>query len=360
MMTDFAAVPNTDGALVLTQDGFIYCVSPGGPPELFADMSDMIVDNGDTEEGLLTLIFHPAYPAEPYVYIYRNAPKSAGQSGFAWYDRISRFEVNLDSQVLDLGSEEIVIQVMDPQIQHNGAGPIGFGPDGYLYASFGDGGLFAWDTYASQHIDASQYTDTLLGKILRIDVLNPPEGEPYGIPEDNPFFDGAGPNADEIWAYGVRNPWRGAIDPVTGDLWVAEVGDGAYDEVIGIVPAGNYGWPIREGPVCWHDREPCDPPPDYIEANVNIPHSGAAECAVIGGVIYRGSQMPELDGWFIYSDYCTGDIWGIDTQDGAATPVKLADVEPAMPITSIRTLPDGELAIVPYLTGGILTLEPKP
>ena len=202
--------------------------------------------------------------------------------------------------VLDSSSEYILLQVAQPAANHNG-GQLAFGPDGYLYIALGDGGL------ANDAFGNAQNGRTLLGAILRIDVHG---GTPYAIPQDNPFINA--PNVrDEIWDFGIRNPWRFSFDRLTGDLYIADVGQGQYEEV-DFEPAAsgggyNYGWPIMEGFHCFQNL-PCDvnaftlPVTEYT-------HSDG--CAITGGYVYRGQQFPSLQGVYFFGDYCSGIIWGL-------------------------------------------------
>lgn len=247
----------------------------------FLNIEDRVNDSSN-EMGLLGLAFHPNYAQNGFFYV--NYTGSGGDTF------ISRFQANGDTA--DPNSEMILLTVPQPFPNHNG-GVMAFGPEGYLYAGLGDGGA-GGDPFGN-----AQSLETLLGKILRIDVDS---AEPYAIPPDNPF-------GDEIWVYGLRNPWRMSFDKSTGDLYIADVGQNAWEE-INFLPAGspggaNFGWDYREGAHDYEGNGPdgmIDPVVEY-----SIPENG---CSVIGGFVYRGS-IPEWNGIYLYGDYCAGSVWGL-------------------------------------------------
>ncbi len=238
------------------------------------------VNDIEREQGLLGLAFHPAYEQNGYFYV--NYTDYAGDTV------ISRFRAQGDAA--DQDSETVLLRVEQPYINHNG-GAVVFGPDGYLYLGLGDGGA-AGDPFKN-----GQNTNSLLGKILRIDVDN---GDPYAIPSDNPF-------GNEVWAYGLRNPWRISFDRATGDLWIGDVGERTWEEIdylrAGLPGGANFGWSIMEGSH-GYDDEP--------QLGLRLPASEYSHdygCSVTGGYVYRGA-MPEWNGIYLYGDYCTGFIWG--------------------------------------------------
>lgn len=238
------------------------------------------VNDLDREQGLLGLAFHPSYQQNGYFYV--NYIDAAGDT------IISRFHAQ--DNTADRNSETILLKVQQPYTNHNG-GALAFGPDGYLYLGLGDGGG-SGDPFRN-----AQNKNSLLGKILRIDVDH---GNPYSIPSDNPF-------GNEVWAYGLRNPWRISFDRVSGDLWIADVGEATWEE-INYLPAGstggvNFGWSIMEG------NHGYDGPPQLSLRWPVAEYNHADGCAVTGGYVYRGS-MPEWNGIYLYGDYCTGFIWG--------------------------------------------------
>jgi glucose/arabinose dehydrogenase len=262
----------------------------------FLDISSQISCCG--ERGLLGLAFHPNYPENGFFYV--NYTDLNGNTS------ISRFQVSDDPDRADAGSEVRLLGVEQPYRNHNG-GVVEFGPDGYLYLGLGDGG-----SGGDPH-NNGQNTQALLGKILRIDVDG---GELYAIPADNPFVDGGG--AQEVWAYGLRNPWRFAFDRQTGDLYIADVGQNQWEEV-NFLPAGspggaNFGWNYLEGSHSFLSG--ANVPEGLVNPVAEYDHSMG--CSVTGGVVYRGEQLPEWQGIYLYGDYCSGLIWGLfRSEDGA-------------------------------------------
>ncbi|MBC7876648.1 MAG: PQQ-dependent sugar dehydrogenase [Anaerolineales bacterium] len=255
--------------------------------EPFLNIDDRVNDISN-EMGLLGLVFHPDYEQNGFFYV--NYTGDGGDT------RISRFQA--DGNIADPNSETELLFIKQPYPNHNGGG-LDFGPDGYLYAGMGDGGL-AGDPHKN-----GQNTTTLLGKILRIDVNN---GDPYTVPSDNPF-------GNEVWAYGLRNPWRIAFDSATGDLWIGDVGQGQIEE-IDYLPAGaqggaNFGWSIMEGTADYDGSAQ----PGLLLPAAEYKHSEGG-CSVTGGYVYRG-PMPEWQGIYIYGDYCTGFIWGLILNNGS-------------------------------------------
>ena len=245
------------------------------------------VNAGSNEMGLLGLAFSPDYKQTGYFYI--NYTGDGGNT------RISRFHASGNSA--DSSSENVLLVIKQPYQNHNG-GALAFGPDGYLYAGLGDGGS-AGDPHKN-----GQNTAVLLGKILRLDVNN---GNPYSIPSDNPF-------GNEVWAYGLRNPWRISFDRATGDLWIGDVGQDKWEE-IDYLPAGsqggaNFGWSIMEG----NHNYDGEPQPGMLPPVAEYSHKEGG-CSVIGGYVYRGT-IPEWNGVYIYGDYCSGKVWALIPSDG--------------------------------------------
>ena len=324
LMLGFATIPGSDSeGLVLTQDGMIWRVplEDGSPPELFGDLTDRLVNATGTEEGLLGLAPSPDFESDGRVYLYYTTG-SPGPSV------LSRFQV-VDG-ALDTFSERVLLEVPQPFANHNG-GQLAFGPDGYLYLALGDGGA-AGDPQGN-----GQDLSTLLGAILRLDV----SGDDLAVPADNPFVgvDGARP---EIYAYGLRNPWRFSFDRATGDMWAADVGQDRSEEVDRIIAGRNYGWNIMEGFECFSPSENC--PTGGLELPRAV-YGRDGGCSVTGGFVYRGPSMPELDGWYVYGDFCSGRIWAVNTAD-SSEPVLLA--ETGLPIASFGELPDGELLVLTF------------
>jgi glucose/arabinose dehydrogenase len=307
--------PANDGTgrlFVIEKYGVIRVIENGTLLDVpFLDISDRVNDRGN-EMGLLGLTFHPDYENNGYFYV-----NYTGEGGNT---RISRFQASGNSS--DPASEKILLIIEQPYQNHNG-GALAFGPDGYLYAGLGDGGL-AGDPHKN-----GQNTSTLLGKILRIDVNN---GDPYSIPADNPF-------GNEVWVYGLRNPWRMSFDRVTGDLWIGDVGQNQYEE-IDYLPAGspggaNFGWSIMEA-THGYDGEP---QPGLLLPVAEYSHNEGG-CSVTGGYVYRGS-MPEWNGIYLYGDYCSGKIWGLILSNGQWQNAAL--FEAGVTITSFGQDESGEL-----------------
>jgi glucose/arabinose dehydrogenase len=238
--------------------------------------------------GLLGLSFHPDYDQNGYFYV-----NYTGEGGNT---RISRFHAS--GNLADSNSENVLLLVEQPFPNHNG-GALTFGPDGYLYAGLGDGGS-AGDPHKN-----GQNKEVLLGKILRIDVNN---GDTYSIPSDNPF-------GNEVWAYGLRNPWRISFDRATGDLWIGDVGQNQWEE-IDYLPAGsqggaNFGWSIMEG----NHGYDGEAQPGLLLPVAEYGHN-IGGCSVTGGYVYRGATMPEWNGVYFYGDYCSGKVSGLILSDG--------------------------------------------
>lgn len=263
----------------------------------FLDITDRVNSSGN-EQGLLGLAFPPAYSSLGYFFV--NYTDRNGDTV------VARFTTLADApDQADATSEQILLQIDQPAGNHNG-GMIAFGPDGYLYIGMGDGGG-AGDRYEN-----GQNPDALLGKLLRIDVTSDPS-QPYTIPADNPWVanDWNGVDVrDEIWAVGLRNPWRFSFDRTTGDLWIGDVGQNQYEE-INFTAAGegglNYGWPIMEANDCYRESN-CS-----MEGLV-LPvaeYSHAGHCSVTGGYVYRGQMFPALQGIYLYGDYCSGALWAL-------------------------------------------------
>ena len=265
----------------------------------FLDIQPQVAQNGN-EEGLLGLAFHPNYATNGYFYVYYSSSNPRRST-------ISRFTASSgDPNSADPSSELIILEIPQPNSNHNG-GMIEFGSDGYLYIGLGDGGS-SGDPYRN-----GQDTSTLLGSILRIDVDNPSNNLNYGIPPGNPFANSPGDERAEIFAYGFRNPWRFSFDRETGELWVGDVGQNKWEEVDVVVKGGNYGWNTTEGSHCFSPASGCDSTGTIMPVAEHV--NGAGNCSVTGGYVYRGPTIPKLAGVYIYSDFCSGTLWGIRTND---------------------------------------------
>lgn len=275
----------------------------------FLDLSGQV--SGGSEQGLLGIAFHPDFPVDNRVFL--DYTDRAGDTV------VSSFAVAAGSpDTVVPGSEVVILTVDQPYPNHNG-GTIAFGPDGYLYVALGDGGS------GGDPQNRAQSLDTLLGKILRIDVDDTSGGRNYGIPASNPF---AGSGArDEIWLYGLRNPFRFSFDRATGDLWIGDVGQNAWEEVdVARAGAGgiNFGWRVMEGAHCFSPSSGCST--NGLEMPV-VEYGRGSGCAIIGGNVYRGSAYPVLRGGYVFSDVCTGLTWGLDA--GAGGPQALVQIAEA-------------------------------
>ena len=287
---------------VVEQGGLIKILNVNGITNAtpFLDLSGM-VSNG-FEQGLLGLAFHPDYANNGYFYV--NYTDNIGGD-----THVSRFSVSSGNpNVADAGSEFNIISYAQPTIYHNG-GCIQFGPnDGYLYISSGDG------SSGGDPMNRAQNTELLLGKLLRIDVDNPSGGNNYGIPLDNPFA-GSLTDAEEIWAYGLRNPWKFSIDPGNGDIWIADVGRTSVEEInkAGGLEAGlNYGWRCYEGSLP-HNTTGCPNPSELTFPIAEYPHPTGF--AVTGGYVYRGTLYNEIFGYYFAADFGTGLIVTVSPTD---------------------------------------------
>lgn len=256
----------------------------------FLDISDRVESSGN-EQGLLGLAFHPRYAENGQFFVNYTDKRN--------HNIIARFQVSGDADLADAASESILLSIDDPFANHNG-GVLAFGPDEFLYAGLGDGGG------ANDPLGNGQNPNVLLGKILRLDVDH---GSPYGVPEDNPFVQGGG--RPEIWAIGLRNPWRMSFDTMTGDLFIGDVGQGTWEEV-DVLKAGspggaNFGWKYREGAHAFARNPPAGTP--LMDPAAEYSHSEGG-CSITGGYMYRGS-MPQWNGIYLFGDFCTGKLWGL-------------------------------------------------
>ena len=304
----------------------------------FLDIRDRVNDSG-SEEGLLGLAFDPQYDGNGYFYVYYSASGPRRSV-------VSRFVVNTDGRTADSDSERVILEIEQPFANHNG-GQLAFGPDGFLYIGLGDGGS------AGDPMDHGQNTRTLLGSILRIDVSGSTPGTPYTIPRDNPLL--ADPNArPEIWAYGLRNPWRFSFDRETGQLWTGDVGQNSLEEVDLVERGADYGWNTLEGTRCFSPRSGCDEtgtvPPVW-----EYP-TGQEGCSVIGGYVYRGERIPSLYGAYVFGDYCSGKIWAI-RYDGQEVTEHLILADTDLRIASFGQDRKGALYVLSQ-NSGIYRLSP--
>ena len=321
----------------------------------FLDISGRVNYDGG-EQGLLSLAFPPGFASKRYFFVYYTRPDGNNQ--------VSRFYMSTNPDLADPNSEEPILTLPHPTYgNHNGA-KLAFGPDGYLYIGPGDGGG-GGDPFGN-----GQNKGSLLGKMLRIDVQlggNPPvvvsnpiylpiiagkshAPSPYLVPPTNPFTNTVGARG-EIWAYGLRNPWRFSFDRLTGDLYIGDVGQETYEE-INFQPAAsqggeNYGWNELEGNHCYPPGSGCTPPTAYVPPVTEYEH-GANDingCSVTGGYVYRGSAYPGLQGFYFYGDYCRGKIWAMKFDSGAWQTSMLIQ-PPNLLISSFGEDESGELYVI--------------
>lgn len=318
----------TGRMFLLGRKGVIWILQNGSLlPDPFLEITDRVRIGGG-ETGLLGIAFHPDFAENGYFYVNYTAVVTGLES------RISRFQVSPSNpNRADPGSEKILLTVAQPYRNHNGGG-LAFGPDGYLYIALGDGGS------ANDPAGNGQSLNTLLGKLLRIDVDG---GDPYAIPADNPFASGGG--LPEIWAYGLRNPWRFSFDRLTGDLFIADVGQDIWEEVnfsVAGSPGGvNYGWDFREASQPFEG----EPPPGLQLTDPIFEYRHGPECSVTGGYTYRGKALPEFGGIYIVGDFCSGRIWGL-LKDASGTWQSQELFRTGLNISSFAQDEDGELYLL--------------
>ncbi len=322
---------------IIEQAGVIRVLQDGDLlPVPFLDISDQVDCCG--ERGLLGLAFHPEYA--------RNGEFFVHYSDLNGDTVLARFQVDLAERPdqADPDSQVIILRVAQPYGNHNG-GTVAFGLDGYLYLGLGDGGS------GGDPLGNAQNLDSLLGKLLRLDVDS---GDPYAIPPDNPYAQGGG--APEIWASGLRNPWRFSFDRLTGDLFIGDVGQSSWEE-IDFLPAGgpggaNFGWNYREGA---HPFSTSSPPGELLLTDPVAEYGRDQGITVIGGVVYRGGQLPEWEGIYLYGDYGSGFIWGLfQGADGSWRNAVL--FETGSSITSFGQDENGEVYYVD-LAGNLFRLD---
>jgi len=310
---------------VVEQPGKIRILEEGELlPAPFLDISERVNDRSN-EQGLLGLAFAPNFKETGFFFV--NYTDENGATIVARF-QIAPNDVNL----AQADSERVILKIDQPAGNHNG-GMLAFGPDEYLYIGTGDGGA------ANDRFGNGQNPQSLLGKMLRIDVLTD-SAEPYTIPADNPWVetDWAGQDVlDEIWAVGLRNPWRYSFDRATGDLWIGDVGQNQYEEVnyvpVATRPPLNFGWPIMEATHCFGSAD-CEQTGLWMPV-AETDHQG--NCSLTGGYVYRGQAFPELDGVYLFGDYCSGKIWAtLPDPDVESEP--LTEQGPAQSTSERRTV----------------------
>lgn len=313
-------------AFVVEQVGMIRIIDNGMVlNDPFLDLTDVTVRSG--EQGLLGMALHPLFSDNGYFYV--NYIDANGNT------IVSRFSTSSDPNIADRNSEKLILNIVQPYSNHNG-GCIQFGPDGYLYIGMGDGGS------GGDPDGYGQLRTTLLGKMLRIDVNT---DEPYVIPVDNPFADDDF-TMDEIWALGLRNPWRFSFDSETGDLWIGDVGQNLYEEIdmqLGSSAGGeNYGWRCKEASEPFNLNN-CPDESEFTDPVLTIEQG--PDCSVTGGYVYRGSDIPLLDGIYIFGDFCSGRVYTLTENSGIWESERLPDVNNPSAFGQDK---NGEMYIVSY------------
>ncbi len=331
-----------DRLFLVEQDGTIRIIQDGAIlPQPFLNI-DSLVGSTESEQGLLSMAFHPEYGENGRFFIYYT-DNNGGTV-------VARYQVSTDDpNQADPNSALVLLTLPQPYGNHNG-GQLKFGPDGYLYVGLGDGGS------ANDPLLAGQDKSVLLGKLLRLDVDFNESG--YAVPAANPFVNDEGAR-NEIWAYGLRNPWRFSFDRLTGDLYIADVGQNIWEE-IDFQPAGstggeNYGWNIMEGTHCFQ-TETCDQT-GLIPPVIDYQH-GDGSCSVTGGYVYRGQQYLSLYGNYFYGDYCSGKVWSLLRQpDGAWVNNQVFRLQ-GLFISSFGEDVNGELYLLSYGDGVVYQIQP--
>lgn len=275
---------------------------------VFLDIQERVDDSGN-EEGLLGLAFHPGFPDNAYFYVNYTSPQGT--------TKVSRFEIEQGNPLAALEDSELVLLEFDQPFGNHNGGQLTFGPDGYLYIAVGDGGSGGDPQGHGQNLR------TLLGSILRIDVNQNSSGTNYGIPAGNPFLGNTEGFRPEIFAYGLRNPWRFSFDAETGDLWAGDVGQNKFEEIDIIQSGGNYGWNITEGFTCYGEQN-CNQTP--LKAPYFDYAHGQGDVSITGGFVYRG-PLASLKGYYIYADYASGRIWALQTQSANPQNTLLLDTD---------------------------------
>ena len=305
---------------------------------MFLDLQNRVKYNdNENEEGFLGLAFHPNYKKNGEFFVFYTTKQKR------FTNILSRFRVSRDDpNRADPASEEELLRITKPFWNHDG-GTLCFGPDGYLYFALGDGGA------ANDPFGNGQNLKTLLGKVLRIDVDHKEAGKAYAVPPDNPFVNNKNARP-EIWAYGLRNVWRMAFDRQTSILWAADVGQNLYEEIDLLSAGGNYGWNRREG-LHPFGAKGSGPRPDLIEPIWEYHHDVGK--SITGGLVYRGTRLPELNGAYVYGDYVAGKIWALRYSEThkrvvANRPIRDRNV----PIMSFGEDEKGEIYYMTYTASG--------
>jgi glucose/arabinose dehydrogenase len=337
---DFQTPDDGSGRIfIVQQTGTIRIISGGSLlASPFLDISSKVNFDG-AEQGLLGLAFHPNYSSNRLFYVDYDR-----LSGAQMQTVIAEYKLTADPNVADVATERILLTVDQPSPNHKG-GQVAFGPDGFLYIAFGDGGP------EDDPLGNGQNRQTLLGKIARIDVDHADTGLQYAIPPDNPFIGTT--DRGEIWAYGFRNPWRFSFDKSTGRLFVADVGQDKYEEVDLVQKGLNYGWNIMEGAHCFNPATGCD------MTGLTLPiaeYAHSEGVTVIGGYVYHGTSISGLAGAYVFGDFSNGKIWELTESSGTWTRTLL--LSSGHNFSCFGQDAAGELYIVDY-AGSVLKIVPK-
>ena len=325
-----ASPDKTNRLFVVEQDGRILIIKGNSVlSEPFLDISKKLSTGG--ERGLLGLAFHPSFSSNGRLFL--NYTREQDRATV-----IAEYQVTSNPNQA-IQKEEILLIIPQPYGNHNG-GMIAFGPDGYLYIGMGDGGA------GGDPKNYAQNVNELLGKFLRIDV---DQQRPYGIPSDNPFVKGQ--DRPEIFAWGLRNPWRFSFDRKTGNLWAGDVGQNHWEEIDVIQKGKNYGWRLLEGKHCFNPEAGCRTAKNLVDPVTEYDHS-SDRCSVTGGYVYRGTMIPALQGTYLFGDFCSGEIWGY--KDGQTQMLLVTDQQ----ISSFGEDRDSELYVLGY-GGGIFRITPS-
>lgn len=335
------SVPNTSNQWwVVEKQGRVFrLMNDGGKhsKQLLLDITAHVNANPN-EAGLLGLAFHPQFDKNNEVFLSYTA------TGRKLTSTISRFKATAEGHIT-ADSEQVLLQVEQPYGNHNG-GQIAFGPDGYLYIGLGDGGS------GGDPEGNGQNTKTLLGAMLRINVdIDDSNGQPYVIPKDNPFA-GSDQGRGEVYAWGMRNPWRWSFDRKTGELWVGDVGQNDWEEINLVTQAGNYGWNLKEGTHCYavDDCDTGDLKARLIDPVAEYSHDQG--CSVTGGYVYRGTNIQSLQGTYVFGDFCSGRIWGLsptgEANNGSRNFQKELLMKSDLNIASFAEDNQGEIYVIHY------------
>jgi glucose/arabinose dehydrogenase len=338
--------------LVQERPGRIVAVElDGGATSVAVDLSDRVLADA-SEQGLLGLALHPGWPEDDRAFVHYS-----DRNGDTVLSEFRATDGDGAAPALDPGSERVLLRVDQPFTNHNG-GQLAFGPDGYLWFGLGDGGS------GGDPLGNGQNRSALLGKILRLDVDADPEGDrAYAIPDDNPSADGAD-GAPEAFFHGLRNPWRFSFDRTTDELWIADVGQNAFEEVNRIdaadAPGANFGWNVMEASHCY--LEGCS------SEGLVLPvaeYGRDLGCSVTGGHVYRGMAVTGLFGWYLFSDYCSGLLFGIRSDAaipaaGEAAPGPRILLQTGANVTSFGEDAEGELYLVDIASGSLYRIVAAP